>query len=88
MFVIEDQFHAEPIGRFASRNEALAELRRLAETPWDQAPNVAPCGSWRTCGREYELIEYDVAVSPWRELSRTEALNVSAAGFEWKLGVI
>jgi hypothetical protein len=88
MFVIEDQSHAELIGRFTSRAEAMAELRRLAETPWDAAPNLAPCGSWRTCGREYELIEYDVAETSWREVSRVAALDISASGIRWKPGLV
>ena len=85
MFVIEDELHSEQIGEYATRAEAIAELRRLAELPWDAPPNQAPCISWRTCERRYELIEYNSSVSPWRELERTPALNVSAVGTEWQL---
>lgn len=42
-FVIEDDFHAEQSGEFATEHEALAELRRRAELPWDKEPNQAPC---------------------------------------------
>jgi hypothetical protein len=59
MFLIEDEIHAEPQGQFASFDEAMVELTRRAEVPWDQPPNVAPCLSWKTCGREYVVIEYD-----------------------------
>ena len=83
MFVIEDQRHAETVGQFSTHEEAVAELRRLSEVAWDEAPNTAPCGGWRTCGRDYEIIQYDVTRTPWRELSRAEALEVSAAGIRW-----
>ena len=83
IFVVEDERHAEPIGEFASRDEAVAELHRLATLPWDQEPNIAPCGGWRTCGRNYEVVEYDTSREPWRELSRTAVLDISAEGARW-----
>lgn len=83
MFAIEDDRHAEQIGQFGSRDEALVELKRLASVPWDKEPNVAPCSGWRTCGRSYEIVEHDVSVSPWRELGRVAILDVSAEGVSW-----
>lgn len=83
MFVIEDESHAEPQGEFTSLGLALEELRRRAAIPWDQPPNVAPCVSWETCGRRYEVIEYDQSQVPWKELRRIFVLEVSAAGVEW-----
>ncbi|WP_456620173.1 MULTISPECIES: hypothetical protein [unclassified Bradyrhizobium] len=83
MFVIEDELHAEPQGQFQTRQQAVAELRRLAAIPWDEEPNCAPCTNWRNCGRRYELIEYDDSVRPWAELSRTLLLEISAAGVQW-----
>ena len=84
MFKIEDDIHSEPQdGEFASFEEALAELRRLAELPWDTQPNVAPCAEWRDCGRRYEIVEYDNSSLPWQELQRTEVLEVSARGIRW-----
>lgn len=83
MFVIEDELHAQTQGEFPDRDAALAELERRAQIPWDQAPNVAPCTSWRTCGRNYELVEYDDKQFPWRELSRVSVLEISAAGIKW-----
>ena len=80
MFVIEDEAHAEQHGEFQSLQDALDELRRMATLPWDQPPNVAPCASWRTCGRRYEVIEYDTQATPWREVRRALVLEVSAAG--------
>lgn len=64
MFVIEDEWHAEWVGEYVSREEAHAELRRLAKLPWDEAPNACPCMSWRTCGRRYHIIEFDTSADP------------------------
>jgi hypothetical protein len=84
-FQIEDDKHAEPQGDFNSLGEAIAELRRRAEIPWDSPPNVAPCESWRTCGRTYEIIEYDDSTLPWQERNRYGGLEVSKAGMKWTL---
>ena len=86
MFVIEDEWHAEWIGEYASREEALAELGRLAELPWDEAPNRCPCMGWRTCGRRYHLIEFDTSADPWRRLSYEALLDVSAEKTAWLSG--
>ena len=86
MFIIEDERHAEWVGEYGTREEAVAELQRLSKVPWDQTPNQAPCTGWETCGRSYELVEFDAASTPWRELQRQPALNVSRAGAEWLLG--
>jgi len=83
LFIIEDEFHCEWCGRFSSFRQALDELIRRAAIPWDQAPNVAPCTSWATCGREYVVIEYDEAQTPWHEVKRTAVLNIRASGAEW-----
>ena len=83
MFVIEDEWHAEWIGEYASREEAHAELRRLAKLPWDEAPNLCPCISWRTCGRRYYIIEYDTSPDPWQQLSGEALLEVSAERTAW-----
>ena len=83
MFVIEDALHAESHGEFADKDAALAELRRRAAIPWDQPPNAAPCTSWRTCGRQFELVQYDSTQSPWKELNRVGVLEISAAGVKW-----
>jgi thymidylate synthase ThyX len=83
MFVIEDEWHAEWIGEYVSREEAHAELRRLAELPWDEAPNVCPCISWQTCGRRYHIIELDTSAEPWRRLHDEALLDVSAERTAW-----
>ena len=85
MFVIEDEAHAEPQeGRFRTREEAIVELERRASIPWNEKPNCAPCTNWRNCGRRYEIVEYNEAVTPWAELSREFILAVSAKGVEWQ----
>ena len=84
MFKIEDERHAEPqAGEFATFKAAVAELRRRAQLPWNEAPNVAPCTSWETCGRNYEIGEYDDSKRPWLELARTPALEISRDGAKW-----
>ena len=85
MFQIEDEAHAEPQGRFGSYEAAMSELRRRAMVPWDKPPNRCPCLSWRTCGRKYEIVEYDDACQPWRELRRVPVLDISANGLLWQI---
>ena len=82
MWRIEDEAHAELHGECDSFESALAELRRRALIPWDVAPNVAPCTSWKTCGRVYEVVEFD-AQSPSRTLQRIPVMNISASGVQW-----
>jgi hypothetical protein len=84
MFKIEDELHAEPQpGEFASFEAAVEELRLRAQLPWDEEPNVAPCTSWRNCGRNYHVVEYDDSARPWKEISRTSVLEVRAQGARW-----
>lgn len=85
-FGIEDEFHAEPMGVFATLDAAVAELRRLARIAWHEPPNRAPCTNWRKCGRIYELVEFDDTRRPWKELRRTAALEVTAKGVTWLPG--
>jgi len=80
--VIVENLHAEHHGEFPDMAHAVAELKRRAAIPWDQPPNLAPCTSWRTCGRAYELIEYDDSE---KELCRTLALEIRATGITWTL---
>ena len=83
LFVIDDEFHAEHQGEYASLAEVRAELERRAAVPWNQEPNRCPCTSWRTCGRRYVVIEYDNTSRPWRQLRRTPYLEVSAEAVDW-----
>lgn len=84
MFVIDDERHMElQSGRFVSFTEALEEVTRRSSISWDQLPNLAPCMSWRTCGRVYEIVEYDDSSEPWLELQRVPILEISAVGVKW-----
>ncbi len=86
MFIIEDEWHAEwQDGQFSSLEEAVAELRRRADLAWDEPPNQAPCDGWETCGRKYQIIEYDDSASPWAAIRRLPALEVTAGGTRWLL---
>ena len=82
-FIIEDANHAELMDEFSSLAEAVSELRRRAQLPWNEPPNVAPCTNWQTCGRSYEIVEYDDSTTPWKELRRVAALDVSVNGVVW-----
>jgi hypothetical protein len=86
MIALEDDIHCERVGHFVTFEEAIAELTRRAAIPWDRPPNVAPCTSWRTCGRDYRLLEYDTSSTPWTPLRSVAVLAVSAAGAKWVEG--
>jgi hypothetical protein len=89
MFIIEDERHAEPQpGRFDTLAAAVEELKRRSALPWDEPPNAAPCRGWRTCGRLYEIVEYDTSAAPWRELLRLPCLEVSASGAHWLISPV
>lgn len=83
IFVVEDQVHAESFGEFPALAEAWDELHRLSLISWNEPPNVAPCQSWQTCGREYEIIEYETATLPWTRIRCLAGLEVSAKGLVW-----
>jgi hypothetical protein len=84
MFVIEDERHAEPQdGEFPTLSEAVIELKRRAALPWNEAPNLAPCTNWKTCGRTYEVIEYDTSDKPWKEIRRIAFLEITSSGAKW-----
>jgi hypothetical protein len=63
-FVIEDDVHAEWVARFVSREEAVAFADRLRSDP-AAVENKPPCTNWRRCRRDYYLLEYDDATTPW-----------------------
>jgi hypothetical protein len=83
MFIIEDTNHSEWQGEFVNFDQALAELVHRSCLPWDEPPNCAPCTSWKTCGRSYEIIEYDNSKTPWVELNRGFVLEISAKEVQW-----
>lgn len=82
-FVIEDVDHAEWMSEHDSLAGAWHELQRISQLPWDSEPNRAPCMGWHTCGRSYEIIEFETSSDPWAQIRRTAALTVTAAGPTW-----
>jgi hypothetical protein len=84
MFIIEDEIHSELMGEFESFEKALLELKRISKTPWDQEPNRAPCTSWKTCGRSYEIIEFDNSKIPWKEIRRSYILEIKQNKIKWE----
>lgn len=82
MFVIEDELHSESTGEFETLKDAIDELHRLSKIPWDEEPNKAPCISWMTCGRHYEIIEYDNSTKPWKEVNRINGFEIRAIGIK------
>ena len=83
MFVVEDSNHAEYQGEYASFDEALAELVRRSTILWDEEPNCAPCGSWKTCGRYYEILEFDDSSTPGTFINKIFVLEITATGIKW-----
>jgi hypothetical protein len=82
IFVLEDEFHAEVIARFSTRDEAWQAVRKRASDP-GSIENRAPCTSWSTCKREYVIVEYDVSKQPWIQLSRQSVLTVEQGRAIW-----
>ncbi len=85
IFVIEDEAHAEWQGEYATFEDVVSELKKRMNIPWDQKPNICPCISWQTCGRNYEIVEYDTEGELWKEIKRTAALEISLKGTNWLL---
>ena len=84
MFIIEDESHAEPQnGKFQTFEDAFRELERRSKIPWDEIPNRCPCTNWKSCGRNYQSIEYDTTQTPWKELQRKDVLTISAKEITW-----
>jgi hypothetical protein len=83
VYLLEDEFHGDWQGQFATLEAVRAELERRAKTPWDEAPNQPPCTNWKFCHRDYVVFEYDDTGNPWKLLRRIPMLKVSAAGAQW-----
>lgn len=83
MFLIEDELHVEPQGEFGTFEEAFSELEQRAKISWNEIPNRCPCTNWKSCGRNYQIIEYDKTQTPWKELQRKDILTISAKEIKW-----
>jgi hypothetical protein len=84
-FELRDDLHDETQGHFGSRNEAIAEAARLAALPWNQPPNLAPCASWESCGRNYEVVEFDTSGESRSVLGVTPVVSIDRDGVRWAL---
>ena len=82
-FVVEDEMHAEICGEYSSFEDAVTEVRRRADIPWNESPNRCPCTARKTCGRNYEVVEYDATKEPWIRLTSTPMLRLSADEVTW-----
>ena len=40
--------------------------------------------SWRTCGREYVIEEYDDTTNPWTRIKSTLIVEIDAKGVRWQ----
>ena len=79
-FVLEDDIHAEYIAEFDTFDSALKKAEELAALPWDDEQNKCPCSSWKTCERQYDIVEFQVIGDNWGEINRTEVFKISSAG--------
>lgn len=84
-FVVEDEEHCESFSKHASMDDAIEEIRRLSELPWDADPNRCPCMSWKTCSREWIVVEYDPSTKPYpQQVRRTDVIcQIGSAGVRW-----
>jgi hypothetical protein len=82
-FAINDSIHLDQEGTYRSIDAALARLRQLARQPWDAAPNRAPCSSWESCGRDWEILEYEVETIPWQLRETIPAVSISRDAVTW-----
>ncbi len=82
-YLIVDELHSEEESAHGSFEAAVQRLKELATIHWDEEPNRAPCTSWETCGRQYEIVEYEGEADSRSYLRTIPALEVSAKGVVW-----
>ena len=82
-FSIEENLHSDSWDGFSSYEDALEELKRRSKIPWDKEPNVCPCTSWRTCERNYAIVQYRVQNDEWEEIACEWLLDISSKGVKW-----
>jgi hypothetical protein len=82
-FGIFEDIHCESLGDYVDLEEALAEIERLRERRGMRLPIKAPCKNWKTCGRRYEVFEYDPSKPPPNLVCPVLTLKISAKGVKW-----
>lgn len=83
-YVIEEEWHCSLEWEYNTFQEALDELKRRSEIPWNIEPNKAPCMSWESCSKLYVIIEYDISITPYIMLDKKEILEISSKWVDWK----
>lgn len=84
-FSLFDEIHCEHVDSYPNFADALAEVARRCELPWDASPNRAPCRSWKTCGRKYQIREYASKTSSTL-LGSCDICDVNSTGIAWHSG--
>lgn len=74
-----DDHHSWLMGEFNSRDDALAEIDRLASLAWDHPDNKCPCLSWETCSRLYAIRVPEDGTHHWSE----PVVEVGSGGVRW-----
>ena len=83
-YIIEDEFHCEYIWEFDILEDAISELKKLSVTKWMEWRNRPPCTSWKTCVRDYLLMEFsDTTKSPWKQERRENIFSINENGIKW-----
>ena len=83
-FVIEEEFHAWRYWEYDSFEDALYELSKKADLPWDNEANRCPCISWKNCSMCYRIVKYDTNHKPyWKEVSSQDIVEISSKGVKW-----
>lgn len=82
-YLIEEEWHSSIEWEYNTYGEAINELKRRANLPWDKEPNLAPCTSWRTCSKLYVIRTYDNDIL----LSEEEILEISSKWVDWKINL-
>jgi hypothetical protein len=83
IYQIEDTNHAEIIGTFDTFENALTELTNIYNIPWNTSPNICPCLNFETCGRDYEIYEYDNSTMPWKYLNSIFICSIYKDKYKW-----
>jgi hypothetical protein len=87
VFSILDDIHLDGLGAALGTLDAgLAELNRLARTPWGEGPNRPPCLGWETCGRSWVLREHAGDEPTLADARMIATLEMSEWGPQWSLG--
>lgn len=78
-YVISEKYHCWIHWEFDTFEDALCELHRKIDLPWDNEENRCPCTSWKTCSMYYEVCKYN-----WSHLlSSEDIVEISSKWVDW-----